>query len=224
MIAGYTIAPRFKTWEEYADKEKVRIQDAIYIRVSDDKKKSDGERRQDLMRQQEVLANFLVSKGITTFKVYADDAKSAWTDDINAREDFVKLLNDCRRNFIKRIFIEDMTRFSRNLSLGLQWIKELGELGVQIISLREGEIDATSSQGWMKSAITLMFAEWDSRIKSEKVKSGMEKAMSKVCPFCKVRHQGRHPNTCKCDKCLGVGKNFQEIQKGIDTKMETGGG
>jgi DNA invertase Pin-like site-specific DNA recombinase len=62
------------------------------------------------------------------------------------------------------------------LSLGLQWLKELGELGVQLISLKDGEIEVTSAKGWMQSTILLMFAEWDSRVKSEKVRSGMQKA------------------------------------------------
>ncbi len=149
---------------------------AIYARVSDDKKKSDGDRRQDVMRQVDLLKEYAKRKGITEPSEYIDDGKSAFTDDFNQRPAFKKLLNDCRAHWIKEIYIEDMTRFSRNLSLGLQWIKELGELNIQLFSIREGDIEATSSQGWMKSAITLMFAEWDSRIKSEKVKSGMQKA------------------------------------------------
>jgi len=149
---------------------------AIYVRVSDNKKKSDGERRQDINRQIKLLSDHLKLKGIKDFKIYSDDGKSAFTEDLNQRPDFKQLINDCRRHFIKEIYIEDMTRFSRNLSLGLQWLKELGELGIQVISLKEGELEVTSSKGWMQSTMLLMFSEWDSRIKSEKVKSGMQKA------------------------------------------------
>lgn len=151
---------------------------AIYCRVSDVKKKEDGERRQDIGRQVEMLKGYYLGKGIKEedIAVYQDDGKSAYTDDLNQRPDFKRLLNDCRRYYVKEFAIEDMTRFSRNLSMGLAWIKELGQLNVNIISMREGEIDCTSSAGWMKSAITLLFAEWDSRIKSEKVQSGMRKA------------------------------------------------
>lgn len=149
---------------------------ALYVRVSDDKKKDDGERRQDISRQTELIKEYLSRKGLANFEVYADDAKSAFTDDLNQRPEFKRLLNDCRRHYIKEIYLEDMTRFSRNLSLGLQWLKELGELNVQIISMKEGELEVTSSKGWMQSTMLLMFAEWDSRIKSEKVKSGMQKA------------------------------------------------
>ena len=149
---------------------------AIYVRVSDDKKKSDGERRQDITRQTTLIQEHLKLKGITEYKIYSDDGKSAFTEDLNQRSAFKQLLNDCRRYFIKTIYLEDMTRFSRNLSLGLQWLNELGKIGVQIISLKEGEIEVTSSRGWMQSSMLLMFSEWDSRIKSEKVKSGMQKA------------------------------------------------
>lgn len=151
---------------------------ALYARVSDDKKKDDGSRRQDIERQINMLKEFWLSRGYTEqdIEIYKDDGKSAFTEDLNHRTDFKRLLNDCRRNFIREIVIEDMSRFSRNLVMGLQWLKELGELGVQIISLKEGELEATSSKGWMQSTLLLLFAEWSSRIQSEKVRSGMTKA------------------------------------------------
>lgn len=151
---------------------------AIYARVSDDKKKDDGTRRQDIARQINILNEHLKLKGINPREIviYSDDGKSAYTEDLNQRPAFKQMLNDCRRHFIKEIYVEDMTRFSRNLSIGLQILKELSELNVHLISLREGELETTSPQAWMQSTILLMFAEWDSRIKSEKVKSGMLKA------------------------------------------------
>lgn len=151
---------------------------AIYCRVSDDKKKDDGTRRQDVERQVEIGKKFWIGRDVPEeeIEIYIDDGKSAFTEDLNQRQDFRRLLNDCRRNFIRNIWVEDMTRFSRNLSIGLQWLRELGELNVNLISQREGEIELTSSRGWMQSSMLLMFAEWDSRVKSEKVKSGMQKA------------------------------------------------
>lgn len=151
---------------------------AIYARVSDDKKKADGERRQDVERQVEIGLDFWEKRGIPRDQVavYKDDGKSAFTDDINQRPDFKRLLNDCRRHYVDEFLLEDMTRFSRNLSMGLSWLDELGKLRVNIISLREGELEVTSSRGWMQSSMLLMMAEWDSRVKSEKVRSGMQKA------------------------------------------------
>lgn len=149
---------------------------AIYARVSDDKKKSDGERRQDINRQLENVRKYLERKGIKEWEEYLDDGKSAFTEDWNSRPDFKRLINDCRRFYIREIYVEDMSRFSRRIDIGLPLLKELGQIGVQIISLREGELEVTSARGWMQSSLLLMFAEWDSRLKSEKVKSGMAKA------------------------------------------------
>jgi len=170
------IAPRYSNWERRLEHSEENVPHALYLRVSDDKKKNDGERRQDIFRQIKIFAEYFSRNNIKKVKIYADDGKSAWSEDLNQRPDFKELLNHCRGNWIKYIYIEDMTRFSRNLSLGLQWFKELGEKGIQVISLKEGEIEVTSSKGWMQSAMLLMFSEWDSRIKSEKVKSGMNKA------------------------------------------------
>lgn len=149
---------------------------AIYCRVSDDKKKDDGARRQDVHRQVELLSQFASRAGDNDVKVYTDDGKSAFTEDWNSRPDFKKLMTDCRMRMINKVYIEDMTRFSRRLDLGLPLLRELGELGVHLISVKEGEIEVTSSKGWLQSSMLLMFAEWDSRIKSEKVRSGMLKA------------------------------------------------
>lgn len=154
------------------------IKVAIYARVSDDKKKADGERRQDINRQLNILRDFLIRKGLKRYEwqEYIDDGKSAFTEDWNQRPDFKKLFNDCKRHYIQEIYIEDMTRFSRRLDIALPLLKELGELNIQLISLKEGELEVTTAQGWLKSSMLLMFAEWDSRIKSEKVKTGMQKA------------------------------------------------
>lgn len=150
----------------------------IYARVSDDKKKSDGERRQDVNRQVQLLTEHMLLKGLkqANISVYIDDGKSAFREDWNSREAFKRLFNDCRRHFIQEVYVEDMTRFSRRLDLGLQWLKELGDLNVNLISLKEGELEVTSSNGWLKSSMMLMFAEWSSRVQGEKIRSGMRKA------------------------------------------------
>lgn len=151
---------------------------AIYARVSDDKKKKDGERRQDVQRQINLLMDYCKRAGYADIEKYIDDGKSAFTEDWNSRPEFKKLFNDCRRHFIEKVIIEDMTRFSRRIDLGLPLIRELGKLNVHLISLKEGEIEVTSAKGWMQSSMLLMFAEWDSRIRAEKIRSGMQKAKS----------------------------------------------
>lgn len=151
---------------------------ALYARVSDDKMKADGVRVQDVERQVDLLLEYWKGEGILVqdVKVYVDDGRSAFKDDWNMRPAFKQLFNDCRRHFITHVVIEDMTRFSRRLDLGIPLLRELGELNVHLISLKEGELEVTSSKGWLQSAMLLFFAEWDSRVKSEKIRSGMIKA------------------------------------------------
>jgi len=157
----------------------MKTKTAIYARVSDDKKKSDGQRRQDVSRQLELIRDHLKAKGIKEWKEYVDDGKSAFKEDWNQRLEFKRLFNDCLRFHIKEIYIEDMTRFSRRLELGLKWLNKLGTIGVNVISLKEGELEVTSNDGWMRSAMFLLFIEWQSRIMSDKVKSGMARAKEK---------------------------------------------
>jgi len=180
---------------------------ALYARVSDDKKKSDGERRQDVERQITLVSHYLKAKGVTEFEKYVDDGKSAYTDDFNQRTEFKRLLNDCRRFFVREIYIEDMTRLSRNLLQGLQWLKELGVLGVHLVSLREGEIEVTSSKGWLQNSLLLMFAEWESRIRSEKVKSGMQKAKNLGKSIGRIKG-GKKPSRFYIEKEIPSGANL----------------
>jgi len=165
---------------------------AIYCRVSDDKKKADGERRQDVNRQIQLLKDF-AKKYNEEVEVYLDDGISAFTEDWNGRPAFKRLFSDCRRKYIQKIYIEDMTRFSRRLDIGLPLLRELGDLNVHLVSIKEGELDVTSAKGWLQSSMLLMFAEWDSRIKSEKVKSGMQRAKDKRKELVGAKHTPPSP-------------------------------
>jgi DNA invertase Pin-like site-specific DNA recombinase len=151
---------------------------AIYVRVSDNKKKSDGERRQDVGRQTDMIEEYLIraGKSKSEWEIYCDDGCSAYTEDINQRPAFKRMMSDCIRHYIKEIYVEDITRFSRNLALGIEWLNRLSELNVHLISIKEGQLEYTTSKGWMQSNILLLLAEWESKIRSEKVKSGMARA------------------------------------------------
>lgn len=169
---------------------------AVYVRVSDNKKKPDGERRQDITRQIEFIESTLIRMGKNKpdWEIYMDDGLSAYTEDINQRPAFKRLMNDCLRHWIKEIYVEDITRFSRNLALGIEWLSRLRDLNVHLISLKEGQIEYTTSKGWMQSNLLLLLAEWESKIRSEKVKSGMEKARAQG------KNIGRHQGSVKSNR------------------------
>jgi len=176
------------------------MQEAIYARVSDDKLREDGQRRQDVNRQVDMLKLRSAKNAL----IFTDDGISAFKEDYNARPAFLKLMREIRARRVQRVWIESLDRWSRRIEDGLRTLKEAAEYGCTVTSIAEGESDITTSQGWFKTGLSFLMAEWASRDKSDKVKSGMARARGKVeniCASCGVVHLGRHPLTCKCEKC-----------------------
>jgi DNA invertase Pin-like site-specific DNA recombinase len=176
---------------------------AGYVRVSDQKLKTDGERRQDIERQKNKIKKFSESMGWGEPIFFSDDGISAFKDDYSQRPNFVKLLNEIRANRIKRVIIEDLTRWSRRVEDGLKTMREASEK-CTVTSMAEGEVDSTLPEGWFKTAVSFLLAEWSSRSTSYKVASGMDKLRNnkdKICESCGIVHLGRHPFTCECKSC-----------------------
>ena len=170
-----------------------------YVRVSDQKLKTDGERRQDIQRQKDKITKFCegMNWGIPEF--YSDDGISAYKEDYNSRPSFCRMLREVRANRIQRIVVEDLTRWSRRIEDGLKTMREVSQKAT-VTSMAEGEVDITLPDGWFKCALGFLMAEWSSKSTSYKVKSGMLKRLQDPkakCPICGKVHLGRIPNTCK---------------------------
>ncbi len=181
---------------------------AIYARVSDDKLTEDGLRRQDVNRQVDLIKAYCERKSYEIGQIYIDDGKSAWTDDFNARPAFNDMLSQVRQGHVKKIIVESLDRFSSNLVEGMRWLEEVAKHGATVESLQHGEHEVTSDDGWMKSGIFLLFAEYRIRNLRSKVKSGMSRAKDderKKCHSCGIVHIGRHPLVCGCKKCQKKG-------------------
>jgi len=170
-----------------------------YVRVSDQKIKTDGERRQDIDRQKNKIIRFCQSMewGIPEF--YSDDGISAFKEDYNSRPAFCKMIRQVRANKIQRIVVEDLTRWSRRIEDGLKTMREVSKK-CTVTSMAEGEVDITLPDGWFKCALGFLMAEWSSKSTSYKVKSGMMKRLEDPkakCKVCGKVHIGRVPNACK---------------------------
>jgi DNA invertase Pin-like site-specific DNA recombinase len=182
---------------------------AIYARVSDDKLKADGDRRQDVQRQVERLAPYMkmwkqLNPGWDISSPFIDDGKSAFKEDYAARPAFISLMNEIRAHRVNRVYVESLDRWSRRVVEGLTTLKEADASGCTIVSVAEGEIDFTNPQGWFRSLMSLGMAEWASREKSWKVTSAMERRRNdkkKECSSCGIVHMGRHPASCQCKNC-----------------------
>lgn len=172
---------------------------AGYIRVSDQKLKTDGERRQDINRQKEKIKLFCKNMQWSEPIFFADDGVSAYKEDYNSRPEFCRLLREVRANRVQRIIVEDLTRWSRRIEDGLKTMREVSKKAT-VTSMAEGEIDTTLPEGWFKTAIAFLMAEWASKSASYKVQSGMRRRLENPkakCKACGKVHLGRVPNKCK---------------------------
>jgi DNA invertase Pin-like site-specific DNA recombinase len=178
---------------------------AIYCRVSDDKLRLEGQRRQDIDRQLDKLKKLCEVQKLGEPLIFRDDALSAFKDDYNSRPEFCKLLREIRARRVQRVLVEDLTRWSRRVEDGLKTMKEAAEFGCTVTSAAEGEVDITMPDGWFRCALAFMMAEWASRSLSWKVKSGMDRLRNnkeKICASCGIVHLGRHPASCNCKRCI----------------------
>jgi len=147
-----------------------------YIRVSGNHLKDDGERRQDINRQKEKITKFSEGMGWGIPEFYSDDGISAFKEDYNSRPAFCKMLKEVRANRIQRIIVEDLTRWSRRIEDGLRTMREVSTK-CTVTSMAEGEVDITLPDGWFKTTIAFVLAEWSSKIASHKVSSGMKRRL-----------------------------------------------
>lgn len=175
-----------------------------YARVSGQKLKTDGDRRQDVNRQKEKIKSYCKTMQLQEPIFFVDDGISAYKDDYNSRPEFCRMLREVKANRIKIIIIEDITRWSRRIEDGLKTLAEVTEK-CKVISLAEGELGVEIPEQWFKTAIGLLMAEWSSKSTAYKVTSGMERRLAnkeKICSSCGVVHLGRHPHSCQCAICL----------------------
>jgi len=106
--------------------------------------------------------------------VYADEAQSGTKD---SREDFQKLLADCRAKKVNMILTKSISRFARNTVTLLETVRELKTLEVDIF-FEEQNIHTLSAEGELMLTIVASYAQEESLSASEnqkwRVRKGFE--------------------------------------------------
>ena len=129
-------------------KQKQKIRVAAYCRVSSDS----ADQLNSFMTQMRYYENFLAdSKTETLISVYADEGITGTRMD--KREEFQRMLKDCRRGKIDRIIAKSISRFARNTKECLTVLRELKSLGITVLFEKENIDTANISDEMM---ITLM--------------------------------------------------------------------
>ena len=104
--------------------------------------------------------------------VYADEALTGTKDN---REEFQRLLADCRAGRIDMVITKSVSRFARNTVTSLETVRELKAIGVDVY-FEEQKIHSMSGDGELMLTILSAFAQEESRSASDNQKWRIRKA------------------------------------------------
>ena len=148
---------------------KLRV--AAYARVS-----SSSEDQLNSYRVQNQYYSELISSNPDweMVDIYADEGITGTS--VEKREDFQRMMCDCRKGKIDRILVKSISRFARNTKDCLAAVRELKELGVSV-QFEEQGIDTSKVSSEMVTAIMASLAQKGSESISSNVRWGVQKRM-----------------------------------------------
>ena len=148
---------------------KLRV--AAYARVS-----SSSEDQLNSYRVQNQYYSELISSNPDweMVDIYADEGITGTS--VEKREDFQRMIKDCRKGKIDRILVKSISRFARNTKDCLAAVRELKELGVSV-QFEEQGIDTSKVSSEMVTAIMASLAQKGSESISSNVRWGVQKRM-----------------------------------------------
>lgn len=111
--------------------------------------------------------------------VYADEAKTGTKD---SRENFQRMLTDCRSGRIDRIIVKSISRFARNTVTLLETVRELKELGISVY-FEEQSIDTATADGELMLSILASYAQEESLSASENQKWRVKRNFEEGIPW-----------------------------------------
>ncbi len=167
------VAPQKKVIviEAAAKPQNLRLRVAAYIRVS-----SDSEDQLNSFAAQNRYYTSLISgkENWTMVDIYADQGITGTSAE--KRDDFQRLVADCRRGLIDRVLCKSISRFARNTTDCLETIRELKSLGIGVIFEKE-HIDTAKMSGEMLTALFASMAQAESESISRNGKLGAQMRM-----------------------------------------------
>lgn len=149
------------------------IRCAAYCRVSSDSQ----DQLNSFMAQTRYYGQiFEHSETETLINVYADEGITGTRED--KREDFQRMMSDCRKGKIDRIYTKSISRFARNTRDCLKNVRELKSLGITIYFEKEN-VDTANTTDEMMITIMGGLAQEESTSISNNVKWSYQKRFEK---------------------------------------------
>ena len=158
----------------------IKLRVAAYTRVSSDS----DDQIHSFAAQNRYYTNLISGKeNWVMVDLYADRGVTGTS--VEKRDDFQRLLSDCRKGLIDRVLCKSISRFARNTQECLETIRELKSMGIGV-SFEKEHIDTAKISGEMLTAIFASMAQAESESISANTRWGYQ-----------VRMQEGTFNTCK---------------------------
>ncbi|WP_298035197.1 recombinase family protein [uncultured Dysosmobacter sp.] len=153
------------------EKQKLRV--AAYARVSSDSK----DQINSYLAQVDFYTKYISSReDWIMVDIYADEGLSGL--ETQKRDDFNRMLEDCRAGKIDRILVKSISRFARNTKEYIQYMRELLRLGISIYFEKEN-IDTGKLTTEQAAQIYGAFAQMESTNHSSTMRHSNRMRMQK---------------------------------------------
>ena len=168
--------PKIITKKVFVPKPPKALRVAAYARVSSAK----DAMRHSLSAQVSYYSEYIQSHpGWQYVGVYADEAKTGTKD---GRENFQRLLADCRAGKVDMVITKSISRFARNTLTLLETVRELKGIGVDVF-FEEQNIHSVSTEGELMLTVLASFAQEESLSVSENQKWRIKKNFEEGIPW-----------------------------------------
>ena len=163
--------PRVIKIEASARPDNARLRVAAYTRVSSDS----ADQLHSFAAQNQYYTTLIASKAEwQVVGIYADEGITGTST--AKRDDFNRMMADCRRGLIDQILVKSISRFARNTQDCLEAIRELKTLGVNVRFERES-INTADTSSELMTSIYAAFAQRESESISGNMRWSYQKRM-----------------------------------------------
>ena len=154
-------------------REKAKLRVAAYARVSSD---SADQLNSYLVQMDYYTRHIGENPDWELVDIYADEGISGL--DTQKRDEFNRMMADCRTGKIDRILVKSMSRFARNTRDTLHFMRELMQLGVTICFEKEN-IDTGRLSSEQTATIYAAFAQMESTSHSSNMRTSVRMRMER---------------------------------------------
>ena len=195
---------------EAPDARRLRV--AAYCRVS-----SDSEDQLNSFAAQNAYYTALITGNSDwdLVDIYADKGITGTSAD--KREDFQRLIADCKRSRIDKVLVKSVSRFARNTKDCLEVTRDLKSIGVSVC-FEEQNIDTAMVSGEMMTAIFASLAQKESESISQNMRMGIRRRMEQGTFFPSAIPYGytadHHRLVVNEDQAKIIRRIFQEYLSG----------